>query len=164
MCCPPAPLEGDKEPSGVGAPCRSSGEKEGRGAAPAQTKAERGEASTSPSFSARRALIPPRHQAHVSYFWSHYSTAGGVSFQFSPFVRQPPSSPWSLHLRPHPGASPWLDLPFLAYRPMPYSIVGLAWFTRFGDLAACTKCHFLRSGSHGVWGTFSFLLRREKSK
>lgn len=74
------------------------------------------EASTSRSFSAKRAVTPPGCQALVSYFWSLFMRQlEKRAFSFPPLFGLPPFS-LSLHLRLHPRPCPWLDLPFLAGR------------------------------------------------
>lgn len=98
----PAPLEGDERPRGAGAACCCS--RQGRVTSRSRLRQRRGgEASISPSLQSPRTLVPPPQQAHVSYFWNLYSTAGGMSFYFSRFCFLPlphPSLPWRLSLGP----------------------------------------------------------------
>lgn len=77
---------------GLEHPARSPGEKEGRGAAPAQTKAGRREACTSPSFSARRTLIPGPRQLFLEPFTHSWRS---VLFNFPLLFGRPHPHPFA---------------------------------------------------------------------
>lgn len=99
-----------------------SGGRSARPAFPARGRVARGPCSDKggerrgihfPSFSARHLVIPPQCQALVCYFWSLLRDSWRSVLLIFPFCLDAPPSP-STHLKLHPGASPWLDLPLLA--------------------------------------------------
>lgn len=107
----PCAFGGDKRPRSAGAVCCCP--RQGRVTSRSRLRQRRGgEASTSPSLQSPRTLVPPLQQAHVSYFWNLYSTAGGMSFYFSRFclvATPPPFAAQEAQSGPSPGLSCWAD-------------------------------------------------------
>lgn len=104
----PVPLEGTSDQEGLERPAAALG----RGGSPGALGSDKGEEERPPLLQSLRTLVPPLQQAHVSYFWNLYSTAGGMPFHFSRFCFAATPPPFAAQdAQSGPSSGPLLGQP-----------------------------------------------------